>query len=47
MCWSASASVAMVAIGGAAVAATALRGEPKAIWITVGFFTVMEGLQAA
>lgn len=26
--------------------ATALRGEPRAIWITLGFFTVMEGLQA-
>jgi len=47
MCWSATASVAMVALGGAAVAVTVMRGEPKAIWITVGFFTVMEGLQAA
>ena len=46
MCWSATASVAMVALGGAAVAVTAMRGEPKAIWITLGFFTVMEGLQA-
>ena len=47
MCWSATASVTMVAMGGAAVAVTAMRGEPKAIWITVAFFTVMEGLQAA
>ena len=47
MCWSASASVAMVAVGGAAVLATAMRGEPKAIWVTLGFFTLMEGLQAA
>jgi hypothetical protein len=46
MCWSATASVAMVALGGTAVAVTAMRGEPKAIWITLGFFTVMEGLQA-
>ena len=46
MCWSASASVAMVALGGAAVAVTAMRGEPKAIWMTVGYFTVMEALQA-
>lgn len=37
----------MVALGGAAVAVTVIRGEPKAIWITIGFFTVMEGLQAA
>jgi hypothetical protein len=36
----------MVALGGAATVATAMRGEPKAIWVTVGFFTVMEGLQA-
>lgn len=46
MCWSASASVAMVALGGAATAVTAMRGEPKAIWVTLGFFTLMEGLQA-
>lgn len=47
MCWSASVSVAMAAVGGAATLITAMRGEPKAIWITLGFFTLMEGLQAA
>ena len=47
MCWSETASVSMVAVGGAAFAVTAMRGEPKAIWITVGYFTLMEGLQAA
>ncbi|SHH74418.1 DUF5765 domain-containing protein [Marivita hallyeonensis] len=46
MCWSESASVAMVAIGGGATIYTALRGEPKAIWLTIGYFTAMEGLQA-
>lgn len=46
MCWSETASVAMVAIGGGATAVTWLRGDPKAIWITMGYFTVMEGLQA-
>lgn len=46
MCWSASASVAMIAVGGAAAAVTFMRGEPKAIWVTLGYFTVMEGLQA-
>ena len=46
MCWSETASVSMVAIGSVAVAVTAMRGEPKAIWITIGFFTIMEGLQA-
>lgn len=47
MCWSASASVAMVAIGGAATTVTFLRHEPKAIWLTLGYFTYMEALQAA
>ncbi len=46
MCWSAAASVAMVAVGGTAMTVTAMRGEPKAIWFTLGFFTVMEALQA-
>lgn len=46
MCWSETASVGMVAIGGAATAITYLRGDPKAIWITMGYFTLMEGLQA-
>ena len=47
MCWSASVSVAMVAAGGAGTAIACVRGEPKAIWLTLGFFTVMEALQAA
>lgn len=46
MCWSETASVSMVALGGVAAAVTVMRGEPKAIWITVGYFTIMEGLQA-
>lgn len=47
MCWGAAASVAMVAAGAAGTAITYRRGEPAAIWLTVGFFTLMEGLQAA
>lgn len=47
MCWSATASVAMVAAGGAATVVLFWRGEPRAIWATVGYFTVMEALQAA
>lgn len=47
MCWSATASVAMVALGTMATTVTALRGEPKPIWIALGYFTVMEALQAA
>lgn len=46
MCWSASASVAMVAVGVAATTVAIKRGEPKAIWLTLGYFTIMEGLQA-
>lgn len=46
MCWSASASVAMVAVGGAATAVAYTRGEPKGIWLTLGYFTFMEALQA-
>jgi hypothetical protein len=47
MCWSAEVSVAMVATGGAATAVSVLRGDPKAVWLTIGYFTLMEGLQAA
>ena len=47
MCWSASASVAMVALGGVAAGVAYARGEPRAIWLTIGYFTLMEGLQAS
>lgn len=47
MCWGAAASVAMVAAGAAGTAVTLRRGEPKAIWLTLAFFTFMEALQAA
>lgn len=47
MCWSASASVAMLAAGAAATAVTWRRGDPPAIWLTLAYFTGMEGLQAA
>ena len=47
MCWSATASAAMVVAGGTATVVLLRRGEPPAIWATVGYFTVMEALQAA
>lgn len=47
MCWSATASLAMAGIGGVATIVTFRRGEPKAIWLTIGYFTAMEALQAA
>ena len=36
----------MVAAGGAATAVTLSRGEPRAIWVTMAYFTLMEALQA-
>lgn len=47
MCWSATASVAMVAAGGVATVVALKRGEPTALWATLGYFTLMEALQAA
>jgi len=47
MCWSVEASVGMVAIGTIAAAVTYRRGDPPAIWLTLGFFTIMEALQVA
>ncbi|SMH53717.1 DUF5765 domain-containing protein [Maritimibacter sp. HL-12] len=47
MCWSEGASLAMVGLGAAATFVTLRRGEPAAIPVTLAFFTVMEGLQAA
>jgi hypothetical protein len=36
----------MVAAGSAAMAVSCVRGDPKAIWLTLGYFTLMEALQA-
>lgn len=47
MCWSATASIGMVGIGAVATGIAVSRGQPRAIWLTVGYFTVMEALQAA
>lgn len=45
MCWSEGASLGMAGLGLAATVITARRGEPKAIPVTLAFFTVMELLQ--
>lgn len=45
MCWSAEASIAMTGLGAVATAVSYRRGAPPAIWCTLGFFAVMEGLQ--
>lgn len=47
MCWSAEASVAMVAAGAIATGVTFKRDLPSAIWGTLGYFTLMEALQVA
>lgn len=45
MCWNVEASLGMVAIGTIAVTVTYRRGDPPAIWLTLGYFTIMEALQ--
>ena len=45
MCWSESASLAMVTVGSVATLVTATRGERPAIPLVLGYFTVMEALQ--
>jgi hypothetical protein len=47
MCWSMGISVAMVALGGTAMAVTIRRGDTPAVPITLGYFIVMEALQVA
>lgn len=46
MCWSMTASVGMVALGGAATAWTLRRRDPPAIPAAFAYFTAMEALQA-
>ena len=45
MCWSVEASAAIACIGGVGAAVTFYRNDPPAIWLTIGYFTVMETLQ--
>lgn len=47
MCWSLGASVGMVALGCATTYLARRKGLPTALWVTLGFFTAMEALQAA
>lgn len=47
MCWGVTASLGMAGLGAAAAVVTHRRGEPAAIWLTLGYFSVMEALQAA
>lgn len=45
MCWSEGASLAMVGFGAAATVVAARRGMSAAVPVTIGYFTLMEGLQ--
>lgn len=47
MCWSVEASVAVAVFGTAATGVAKARGQPFAIWGTLGYFTFMELLQVA
>lgn len=47
MCWSAEASTAMAAAGFGLAIYTARKGEPVAFWGVLGFFSLMEVIQAA
>ena len=45
MCWNTEVSGAMVTAGAVGSAITYHRGDPPAIWLTFGFFSIMEALQ--
>lgn len=46
MCWSGEASAALAVVGFAATARAAYKGEPRPLWYGLGFFSLMEALQA-
>ncbi len=46
MCWSAEASAVFAVAGIGITGFAAFRGQPKALWLTLGFFSGMEVLQA-
>lgn len=47
MCWSVEASAAMVVAGTVATGIAYRQKQPSGIWVALGYFTVMEGLQLA
>lgn len=46
MCWSIGASAALTVAGFGTAAGARARGDKPAIWVTLGYFSAMEGLQA-
>ena len=45
MCWSGEASATLATIGLTSTAYVAWKGEKKALWIPLGYFSLMELLQ--
>lgn len=46
MCWSGEASAILATFGFATTAYAAYKGEPKPLWMALGYFSLMEALQA-
>jgi hypothetical protein len=46
MCWSGEASAVLASVGIGSTAYAAWKGEPPALWIALGYFSLMELLQA-
>jgi hypothetical protein len=46
MCWSGEASAVLAAVGLGTTAYAAYKKEPKALWLCLGYFSLMELLQA-
>ena len=46
MCWSGEASTVLACAGFATAGYAAYKGEPKALWIALAYFSLMEALQA-
>jgi hypothetical protein len=46
MCWSGEASTVLAAVGLGSTVYVASRGEDKRLWMTLGYFSLMEVLQA-
>ena len=46
MCWSGEASAVLAAIGLGSTTYVAIKGEDKRLWLPLGYFSLMEALQA-
>jgi Family of unknown function (DUF5765) len=46
MCWSGEASAVLATVGLASTTYIALKGEDKRLWLPLGYFSLMEALQA-